>query len=46
MGGVIEAYREVARRLGILQDQNANVTEIGSGKSKKTGPKSIEGGKA
>jgi phosphoribosylaminoimidazole-succinocarboxamide synthase len=46
MGGVIEAYREVARRLGILQEQNANVTEIGSGKSKKTGPKSIEGGKA
>ena len=46
MGGVIEAYREVARRLCILQDQNANVTEIGSGKSKKTGPKSIEGGKA
>lgn len=45
MGGVIEAYREVARRLGILQEQNANVTEINSGKSKTTGPKSIEGGK-
>jgi phosphoribosylaminoimidazole-succinocarboxamide synthase len=45
MGGVIEAYREVARRLGILQEQNANVTEINSGKPKTTGPKSIEGGK-
>ncbi len=28
MGGVIEAYREVARRLGVLQD--ANVTELKS----------------
>jgi len=40
LGGVVEAYREVARRLGILQD--ANVTELKSG-AKRDGAEPKEG---